>query len=103
MLDKNKIIDEALNNVRNDRKKTLELLKDLQQEIQGGDTTNSKSGIVAAKYVETLQRSNEQLVKIVTMAHKVSAPSAENLDFSEGEKSSIFEIIQKENSTAERQ
>ena len=94
MLDKKKIINEALKNVRDDRKKVLELLKELQQEIQAGDTSNSRSGVVAAKYVETLQRSNEQLVKIVSMAHKVSQSYKENLDFSEGEKNNIFEIIQ---------
>mgnify|MGYP006405036843 FL=1 len=62
---KKELLNEALTNIREDRKKTEDLLKELGVELSSGDTTHSKAGIVAAKYVETLQRSNEQLVKII--------------------------------------
>ena len=64
-MDKNKLIEEALDNIRTDRTTTESLLVDLQQEIQQNQVENVKAGLVAAKYVETLQRSNEQLVKVL--------------------------------------
>ena len=64
------LLSEALSNIREDRKKVKNLLKELQGEISSADTTHARSGVVAAKYVETLQRSNEQLVKIIAMIDK---------------------------------
>ena len=48
-------------------------------------------GVIAAKYVETLQRSNEQLVKLASLVQK---KSSSNTDLSEEDKNEIFEIIQ---------
>ena len=89
------LIDEALNNIRKDRKKTKELLLELQQEIINKDTTHARAGVVAAKYVETLQRSNEQLVKIITILNK-DKKEEEDLSFSTEEKDNIFELIKEE-------
>jgi len=88
---KDKLIDEALKNIRKDRKRTEDLLIELQGEINSGETSHANAGSVAAKYVETLQRSNEQLVKIIAQLKK---DKAEDLSFSDGERDSIFEIIQ---------
>ncbi len=66
------MLGEAISNIRSDRKTTKKLLQDLVKEMSSspeGDV-NKQVGVVAAKYVETLQRSNEQLVKIVGMLHK---------------------------------
>ena len=38
--------------------------------MNNGETNHSRSGVIAAKYVETLQRSNEQLVKVAGMISK---------------------------------
>ena len=46
---------------------------------------------VAAKHVETLQRSNEQLVKIITLRQK---RQVETLDLSDDDKNSLFDMIQ---------
>ena len=59
-----KTLEDSLNNIQSDRQTTLDLLNELRAEIKSGETNHSRSGIVAAKYVETLQRSNEQLVKM---------------------------------------
>jgi len=64
------LTEEALENIRKDRAQTQELLKDLVKYISGDDHRHKEVGITAAKYVETLQRSNEQLVKIVTIKGK---------------------------------
>ena len=48
-------------------------------------------GLVAAKYLETLQRSNEQLVKIAALKHKKSSKVDNSI--SEDEKNDLFEMI----------
>ena len=91
-MENDKLITEALQNIRNDRQETADLLKELKTEIQSGDTTHSKSGIVAAKYLETLQRSNEQMVKIVGIINK-GKEKEKDLSLSDNEKENIFEAI----------
>ena len=66
-------IDEALDNIRNDRKITRELLDDAIKWLSKDEARHKEIGIVMSKYVETLQRSNEQLVKVVGMVSKKSA------------------------------
>ena len=48
------------------------------------------AGVIAAKYVETLQRSNEQLVKVVTLLQKKQSTSVE---LSELDKTEIFDLL----------
>jgi len=87
-------IEEALGNIRDDRATTAALLTDLIVELKKSpDVYDSHKalGQVAAKYVETLQRSNEQLVKITTLLSK-KEPADETL--SEDDKDSLFDIIQ---------
>ena len=90
-----KTLEDSLNNIQSDRQTTLDLLNELRAEIKSGETNHSRSGIVAAKYVETLQRSNEQLVKIAAMLNKQQAQE-EDLSLSEDETENIFELIQGE-------
>jgi len=66
----NNYIEEALDNIRNDREVTKELLNDAIKWLSKDESRHKEVGIVMAKYVETLQRSNEQLVKIVNMMSK---------------------------------
>ena len=63
-------IQETVQNIRNDRSVTNNLLTDLLLEMKKtSDVDNHKQlGLIASKYVETLQRSNEQLVKIAAIA-----------------------------------
>ena len=89
---KDELLQEALDNIRTDRTTTESLLQDLQAEINKTETTNARSGMVAAKYVETLQRSNEQILKILTLMQKASR-FEEDLELSENEKENIFELI----------
>ena len=48
-------------------------------------------GMIAAKYVETLQRSNEQLVKLTSLVQKQTSASSEMTD---KEKDDLFDMIQ---------
>ena len=62
-------IKEATDNVRNDRSMTEFLLMELLKELKN-QGSHQEYGLVAAKYLETLQRSNEQLVKLTTLIQK---------------------------------
>jgi len=95
---KQELIQEALDNLRDDRSATNKLLRDLKGEISAQDATNAKAGIVAAKYVETLQRSNDQLVKIVALMEKMS-PREEDVSLDDKERDTLFELIK---NTAEK-
>ena len=69
-LDFDKCVETALENVNNDRALALKLLTDIMAYINEEDARHKEHGLTAAKYLETLQRSNEQLVKISNMLHK---------------------------------
>jgi len=49
-----------------------------------------KNGLIASKYVETLQRSNEQLVKISSIIQK---RETKNTGLSSHEKDEIFDLL----------
>ena len=65
-----KYIDEAIANIRSDREITRELLDDAIKYLAKDESRHRDIGLTLAKYVETLQRSNEQLVKVVNLMNK---------------------------------
>ena len=86
-------IEEAIKNIRDDRDITSTLLTQVFAEITKGEETHKDLGLIAAKYVETLQRSNEQLVKVTSIMAKKTDNSVE---LSEEDKKSLFDVIQGE-------
>ena len=94
MKDVDKYLQESIDNIRKDRDITNSLLKDVMMYLSGDETRHEKVGQVAAKYVETLQRSNEQLVKLVALLNKRQTVSD---DLTDQDKNEIFDLI-KENS-----
>jgi hypothetical protein len=78
-------IDEVISNIRSDREITRELLDDAIKWLSKDESRHREVGIVMAKYVETLQRSNEQLVKVAGLVSKnskqegLSATDMENI------------------------
>ena len=66
------LLDEALNNIRNDRKVAREFLNEVANQIVNDPEQNKYLSPVAAKHIETLQRSNEQLVKIIALTQKMN-------------------------------
>ena len=91
--DLEKFIEETVRNIRDDRAVTKSLLTDLLVFIKESNRNHKEVGHVAAKYVETLQRSNAQLVKIAGMLQKNSAAD-ENL--SQKDKEEIYDLIKSE-------
>ena len=94
MSDLQKRIDEAIQNIEDDREVTRELLDDVMRLLAKNEENHKYAGSVAAKYVETLQRSNEQLVKIAALIQKQSNTS---VDLSEHDKTEIFDLLQQSN------
>tara|TARA_B100000902_G_C27198917_1_gene857968 strand:- start:810 stop:1112 length:303 start_codon:yes stop_codon:yes gene_type:complete len=91
----NKFIEEAVKNIRKDRETTQELLNDLIKIAAQSDHNHKEVSIAAAKYVETLQRSNEQLVKLASLVQKDEKKETD-FSFSGSDKDSIYDMIQNE-------
>ena len=67
------IVEQALENIKNDRQETESLLTELKEDTSVSRERYADSGSTAAKFGETLQRSNEQLVKIINLKKKGTA------------------------------
>ena len=96
-MSKNKLdslVDEALDNIRNDRKLAREFLNEIANQIAIDAEQNKYLSPVAAKHIETLQRSNEQLVKIIGLRQK---DRVKGFELSDEDKDSLFDMIQEEN------
>jgi hypothetical protein len=87
------LTEEAITNVREDRAQTKDLLKDLIKYMVASEDRHKDVGLTAAKYVETLQRSNEQLVKIAGLKQKNEKGDQ---GLSEEDRAEIFSELQGE-------
>tara|TARA_Y100000310_G_scaffold338470_1_gene428208 strand:+ start:4697 stop:4993 length:297 start_codon:yes stop_codon:yes gene_type:complete len=85
-------LEEAIGNIQNDRRVATELLKDVSEYIGQNRERHKDVGQVAAKYLETLQRSNEQLVKLTGMLQKVD--KEEYGELSNFDKDAIFDSLE---------
>jgi len=83
-------VEEAIKNIRDDRAMASTLLIELMKILKQDETKHQYSGPVAAKYLETLQRSNEQLVKLASLISKKENTST---GLSALEKSDIYDLI----------
>jgi len=87
-----KYITEAISNIRNDRDVTRRLLDDVMVYLSKSEERHREVGLTAAKYVETLQRSNEQLVKVAALIQK---KDSKQTSLTESDKEEIFDLLQK--------
>ena len=83
-------ITEAIDNIRTDRETTKELLNDAINYMSSKHDAHETVGNIAAKYVETLQRSNEQLVKVMSLLQKREGKQE---GLSETDKLELFDMI----------
>ena len=88
----NQFIDETIGNIREDREVTKELLSDALKWLAKDESRHKEIGLVLSKYVETLQRSNEQLVKVVTLMSK----NSDSKGLSEDDKNDLLDMISKD-------
>jgi|TARA_R110000751_G_scaffold51615_1_gene113107 hypothetical protein len=89
-------IKKALDNINEDRRITRELLDDAIKYVAIDEARHKEIGIVMSKYVETLQRSNEQLVKVITIMSKKEASQGLN----SFDKDELFDLIAGEKTDA---
>jgi F0F1-type ATP synthase membrane subunit b/b' len=87
------LTDEAIENIRKDRQQAQELLQDLVKYLANDEHRHKEVGLTAAKYVETLQRSNEQLVKIVGIKAKTET---QEIGLTADERDEIFGKLNEE-------
>ena len=85
------LLNEALENIRSDRDLAREFLNAISNVIATDAEQNKYLSPVAAKHIETMQRSNEQLVKIIGLKQKTAV---ESLELSEEDKDNLFDLIQ---------
>ena len=83
-------IEKATSNIEDDRAATKTLLMSLMKFMKNSDDKHREFGVVAAKYLETLQRSNEQLVKLASLIQKNENNSAEMTD---EDREELFDLI----------
>ena len=88
-------ISEAIDNIRNDRKVTKALLDDLIQYMAKEESRHRDVGLTAAKYLETLQRSNEQLVKVSAIVAKKTS----NVGLTSEDKEEIYDLLNRPEET----
>lgn len=86
-----KQIESVISNIQSDREVTLELLHDVMKYISTDSHKHAEVGHVTAKYIESLQRSNEQLVKMTAIMLK--REDNEYGSFSDDEKDSIYDTL----------
>ena len=92
-----KHIEKAIKNIEDDREITRELLDDAIRWLAVDEARHKDIGFTLAKYVETLQRSNEQLVKLCGLMSKQETSD----ELTDKDYAQIFDQIQqKENDDA---
>ena len=87
------LMDEAIENIRNDSQVAREFLNELANQIAQNAENNRALSPVAAKHIETMQRSNEQLVKVLTLKQK---ERTKEVGLTDEDKASLFDMIQGE-------
>jgi hypothetical protein len=85
-------IEQAIQNINEDRETTRDLLDDAIKYLAKDESRHRDIGVVLAKYVETLQRSNEQLVKIINIMNK----NESSQDLTMGEMENIYDMIKED-------
>lgn len=91
MKDLDNLMQEALENIRKDRKVAKEFLNEIATQIATDAEQNKHLSPVAAKHIETMQRSNEQLVKLISLKQK---SVSQLVEFSDEDKNNLFDLIQ---------
>jgi hypothetical protein len=91
-------IEQVDKNIIEDRAATKTLLMGIMKYMQTGDDRHREVGVIAAKYLETLQRSNEQLVKLASLIQK-----KDNIrdGISDKDKQELFDLISADDETGE--
>tara|TARA_R100001244_G_scaffold72636_1_gene58615 strand:- start:50 stop:355 length:306 start_codon:yes stop_codon:yes gene_type:complete len=86
-------IEETTTNIREDRAMAKSLLMDAISDMKLSDAARKELGPIAAKYVENLQRSNEQLVKLAALLQKQTSTK---FGLSADDKEQLYDLLNTE-------
>lgn len=86
-------IEETTTNIREDRAMAKSLLMDAISDMKVSDSARKELGSIAAKYVENLQRSNEQMVKLASLLQR---QKSSQVALSSSDKEQLFDLLNEE-------
>jgi hypothetical protein len=83
-------IEETTRNIREDRALAKTLLVDTMTDMKQSENARREMGTIAAKYVENLQRSNEQMVKVAALLQK---QKSQQFGLTEADKEDLYDML----------
>ena len=83
-------VEETTKNIREDRAMAKTLLMDVMADMAGSATDRREMGPIAAKFVENLQRSNEQMVKLASILQR---QKTSNIGLTADDKEQLFDLL----------
>jgi len=83
-------IEETTTNIREDRAMAKSLLMDAINDMRLSDAARKEMGPMAAKYIENLQRSNEQLVRVTALLQK---QSSQHVGLTDDDREQLFDLL----------
>ena len=93
------LFDQIYENALDDREKAIDLFQDLANTLSSDPTYHNMNGPVIAKYLERLNKSNDQLIKLAEIIQHAEIEKNKNKlkGMTNSEKDEIFKIIDKKN------
>lgn len=83
-------IEETTTNIREDRAMAKSLLMDTINDMKLSDAARKEMGPIAAKYVENLQRSNEQMVRLTALVQK---QKSQHVGLTDDDRQQLFDLL----------
>jgi hypothetical protein len=83
-------VEETTRNIREDRAMAKTLLMDVMADMKAAPTSRREMGPVAAKFVENLQRSNEQMVKLTSILQR---QKTQHQGLTASDKEELFDLL----------
>jgi hypothetical protein len=86
-------VEETTKNIREDRAMAKTLLIDVMADMAASATDRREMGPIAAKFVENLQRSNEQMVKLASILQR---QKTNQIGLTDDDKEQLFDLLNEE-------
>ena len=83
-------VEETTKNIREDRAMAKTLLMDVMADMKTSPAERREMGPIAAKFVENLQRSNEQMVKLASILQRQKTT---NVGLTANDKEELFDLL----------
>ena len=89
------LFDQIYENVLDDREKAIDLFEQLSTTLGSDPSHHNANGPIIAKYLERLNKSNDQLIKLVEILQHAELEKEKNKNktFNDSERDEIFNLI----------